>query len=293
MSRPNGPGRPGRRATEPVELTVLHGWLRNAKGSRTFGSLARRATEAGVSVSECTLRRALVLDGRVPSRRTVLAFARGGGGADEGEAGLVWEAAAVAGRPRPARAGNRYVPGRFTTRAGMVEAMERMCAAAGNPTLDEMTAAGGGRFSRSALHNLLSGRRPASEQLVIDFSAAIGAGEKATQALLAGHARILAGSRPLAFYPCEIVDRAEERRQQDEAVRSWLIEPELGWDDQQLRAEEEAEHRRMIAWLDALTDAELHELQQQARSAAEADRDLRAELAGCLARTRPADEAGR
>ncbi|MFH9009024.1 hypothetical protein ACH4E5_38030 [Streptomyces afghaniensis] len=291
MSRPGGPGQPGRRKAEPVELAVLRGWLRHAKGSRTFDSLARRATEAGMPVSECTLRRALSPGGQLPRRYTVLAFAQGAGAAGD-EAETVWEAAAMAVRPQPAMAaGDRYVPGRFTTLAGMAEAVARMRAATGDPTLDAIIAAGGGRFSRSALRNMLSGRRLASEQLLIGFAAAIGAGERATRALLDGRARILAGPRSPTFYPCEVADRADERRHQDEPVRSWLVEPELDWYDQQLRDEEEAEHRRGTAWSDALTDAELHEL-QQARPA-EAGRDLRVELATILARTRPAKEAGR
>lgn len=39
-------------------------------------------------------------------------------------------------------------------------------------------------------------------------------------------------------------------------ARPWLAEPECNWYD-----EEEAAHRRMTAWVDALTDTELQELQ--------------------------------
>lgn len=243
MSRPGGPGRPGRRRAEPVELAVLRGWLRNAKGSRTFDSLAHRATEAGMPISECTLRRAVSVGGQLPRWYTVLAFTQGAS-ADGDEAESVWEAAALAVRPQPiGAAGDRYVPGRFTTRAGMAEAMARMRAAAGDPTLDAIAAAGGGQFSRSALHNAMTGQRLASEQLLIGFAAAIGAGERATRALLDGRARILAGTRSPAFYPCEVADRADERRQQDEAVRSWLVEPELDWYDQHLRDRAPARNR--------------------------------------------------
>lgn len=70
-------GRIGRRADEPVELTALRGWMRNAKGRRTFDSIVRRAEEAGMPVSDKTLRRALTLDSGLPRRSTVLAFARG------------------------------------------------------------------------------------------------------------------------------------------------------------------------------------------------------------------------
>ncbi|MFG3016121.1 hypothetical protein ACGFZB_37870 [Streptomyces cinerochromogenes] len=290
MSRPGV----GRRAAEPVKLTELRGWMRNAKGRRTFDSIARRAKLAGMPISECTLRRALTPNGRLPTRHTVLAFARGAD-ADGHTAAEVWEAAAGAVRPQPVlAAGDRYVPGRFTTPTGMGRAMALMGAAAGGPTPGAIVAAGGGRFSRRALDNALNGRGLASEQLLIDFAAAIGAGEKATRALLDGRSRILAGPPgPLHSYPCAVFDWAEEQRQREEAALAWRVEPELDWYDQQLRDEEEAEHRRRVAWIDSLTEAELDELQRQTRLAASAQGDLRAELAEYIARARPADEVGR
>ncbi|MET7609390.1 hypothetical protein ABZS96_45265, partial [Streptomyces avermitilis] len=54
-------------------------------------------------ISECTLRRALTLDGRLPKRYTVLAFTLGAD-ADEYKVGLAWDAAAGAVRPHPGRA---------------------------------------------------------------------------------------------------------------------------------------------------------------------------------------------
>lgn len=151
MSRPGRPGRIGRRAAEPVKLTELRGWMRNAKGRRTFDSFARRAKLAGMPISECTLRRALTPNGRLPTRHTVLAFARGAD-ADGRTAAEVWEAAAGAVRPQPVlAAGDRYVPRRFTTPTGMGRAMALMVAAAGGPTPGAIVAAGGGRFSRRAL----------------------------------------------------------------------------------------------------------------------------------------------
>lgn len=295
MSRPGGPGPLGRRRTaEPVELTVLRGWMRNAKGRRTFDSIARRATEAGMPISESTLRRALIPNGQLPRQHTVVAFARGAD-ADEGKAALLWGEAANAVRPQPVMAaGNRYVPGRFTTQAGMAEAMLRMCSAAGDPTRGAIVAAGGGRFSRKDLDNALSGRQLASEQLLIDFAAAIGAGEKATRVLLDGRARILAGPPgPPSSYPCAVYEWVEARRQEDEAIRSLFAGPELDWYDQQLRDEKEAEHRRMIAWVDSLTEAELDELQQQAKSTAHADGDLRAALGAYIDRADPAEDTDR
>ncbi|WP_329452897.1 hypothetical protein OG894_41675 [Streptomyces sp. NBC_01724] len=222
-------GRIGRRADEPVELTALRGWMRNAKGRRTFDSIVRRAEEAGMPVSDKTLRRALTLDSGLPRRSTVLAFARGAA-ADMAKAGLMWEAAVGAVRPRPVMvAGDRYVPGRFTTQAGMTRAMLRMCAAAGDPPQGATVAAGGGRFSRRDLDNALSGRRLASEQLVIDFAAAIGASEKATRALLDGRARILAGPPgPLSSYSCAMYEWLEERHQGNEAAPFTTLRPAAG-----------------------------------------------------------------
>lgn len=271
----------------PVELAGLRGWLRAVKGRRTFASLARRAGARKMPVSECTLRRAL--DGRLPTLRTVCAFARGAG-ADEEEAGRVWAAAAAAVRPGPVRKPAAYAPGhQITTRAGLATAMEKVRAAAGRPSLRQLAGSpeAAGRISRSALHNALTGRRLPSEELLTGFAAACGAGEESARALLAARARILTGPepRPSLMYPCGVVEEAEDRRMRDAAVRHWIQdEDELDWYERQLRDEKEAEDRRMEAWVDDLTDDELEEL-QQARDAAGAGRgSLRAELA---AYTRP------
>ncbi|MFF9206605.1 hypothetical protein ACF1AE_33450 [Streptomyces sp. NPDC014986] len=116
-----------RRAAEPVELARLRGWLRAAKGRRTFAALARRADARKLPVSVCTLRRSL--DGRLPTLRTVQAFARGAG-ADEEEGARVWAVAAAAVRPEPVRKPAGYVPGRgITTLAGLAAAVEKVRAA--------------------------------------------------------------------------------------------------------------------------------------------------------------------
>jgi len=159
--------------------------------------------------------------------------------------------------------------------------MERVRAAAGTPSLRALAAApeAAGQLTRSALHNALTGRRLPGEQLLTAFAAACHTDDETTAALLAARRRILAGPRPPAAYQCDIVDRADERRQQDEAARPWLTSPELDPYDQQLRNEDDAARRRMTAWVDSLTDDELQELQQQARPAAGTGGDLRAELA--------------
>ncbi|MFJ4790791.1 hypothetical protein [Streptomyces sp. NPDC088794] len=149
-----------------------------------------------------------------------------------------------------------------------------------------------GRLTRSTLHNALKGRQLPSEQMRVTFAAACGAGQPTTDALLDARRRIKAGPRPLPMYPCEYVERADERRQQDEAARPWItVEPEPDWYDQQLRDEEEAEHRRMTAWVDALSDDEL--AQMQAQAAAGAGRDLRAEPAALAARSGTSGTSGR
>ncbi|MFZ4179404.1 hypothetical protein ACOZCI_34965 [Streptomyces griseoincarnatus] len=269
-----------RRPAGTVELAQLRGWLRAAKGRLTFASLARRASARGMPVSACTLRRALTAE--LPSLYTVRAVARGAG-ADEEEAGRVWVAAEAAVRPRHVRKPAGYVPGRqITTRAGLAGALEKVWAAAGGPSLRQLATspAAGGLISRSAL----TGRRLPGEELLAAFAAACGAGEETTRALLAARARIVAGPAPRARagYPCGIVEQAaeqaEEWRARDAAGRHWnRAEDEPDWYDEQLRQEEDAEHRRMAAWVDSLTDDELKEL-QQARNRAGAGRDLHAEL---------------
>ncbi|MCX4481647.1 hypothetical protein OOK44_35325 [Streptomyces cellulosae] len=291
MTRPAGDSLRTRPAAEPVELAVLRGWLRAAKGRRTFDSLARRSSTLGLTVCACTLRR--TLDGRLPTLRTTTAFARGAG-ADEARAERLWEAAAAAVRRPPAKPRAPYVPGRITTQAGLARALRRLQVAAGSPSLRALAAApvAAGRLSRSALHLALTGQRLPSEQLLLAFAAACGAGEETTTALLAARRRVLAGPRPPAVYPCDIVERADERRQQDEAARPWLaVGFELDPYDQQLRDADEAEHRRMTAWIDSLTDDEFERL--QAQSTAGSGRDLRAELAAYASRTATGGEPGR
>ncbi|MEU5257030.1 hypothetical protein [Streptomyces longwoodensis] len=169
--------------------------------------------------------------------------------------------------------------------------MEKVRAAADGPSLRQLAAspAAAGLLSRSALHKALKGPRLPGEELLAAFAAACGASEETTRALLAARARILTGPEPQAQvgYPCEIAEQAaeqaEERRARDTAVRHWIrAEDEPDEYDRQLREEEEAEYRRMAAWVDSLTNDEL-EL-EQARSTAAAGRDLRAELAAYIPR---------
>jgi hypothetical protein len=253
----------------------------------TFESIARRAGTAGLPISERTLRRAL--DGRLPTRRTVIAFARGCG-ACEHAAGQLWQHAAAASRPAPAR--TPRVSARFsqvTTAAGLRAAMERLRAAAGNPSLRTLAAApeAGGHLSRSALHLMLAGKRLPSDRQLTAFSAACGADQATIASLLRALARVVAGPRPPAASLCDAAERADDRRQQVQAHCHWLVRPELDCYDQQLRDEEQAGVRAAVAWVDSLSAAELEALQQVRR----ADREgcgLHAELVARAARVHPA-----
>lgn len=49
------------------------------------------------------------------------------------------------------------------------------------------------------------------------------------------------------MYPCEIAERAEERRAAGRGLPPGLAEPEPDWYEQQLLDEEEADHRRRVA----------------------------------------------
>ncbi|TLQ39171.1 helix-turn-helix domain-containing protein [Streptomyces marianii] len=260
---------PARQGGEPAELATLRGWLRGAKiaaapaaraaGQRaTFQYLADRACAYGTAyvVSACTLRQAL--DGRLPTLRTALAFARGAG-ADEETARRLWAAADRAVHP-PRRRPAPYVPGRFTTPAGLVRAMNAVRATAPEASLSALARTAGPGLSSSTLHRLLTGRQVPTTAQLTAFAAACDAGETATAALLAGHHRVVNGPPPPPFYPCAYAEEAEERRQRDEDARPWLAEPELDWYEQQRRDEEEADFQRWVrdvgAHLDELQDDE-------------------------------------
>ena len=155
--------------TGPAELQELRGFLRAVKGRQTFTAIAHRAEAAGWPISERTLRRAL--DGRLPTRRTVIAFARGTAGRNDPveqtariarTAGQLWERAAAAARPAPARPPR--MPGRLhqvTTAAGLASKLKHLSTASGL-SLRKLAAApeADGRLSRSALQLILAGKRP-------------------------------------------------------------------------------------------------------------------------------------
>ncbi|MDP5315664.1 helix-turn-helix domain-containing protein [Streptomyces poriferorum] len=203
-------------------------------------------------MGDCTLRQAL--DGRLPTLRTTVAFARATG-ADEATARRLWAAADRAVNPpreRPAP----HVPGRFTTPAGLVRAMNRVRGTAPDTRLRAIAALAGPGLSASTLSRILAGHQvPTAEQLAA-FAAACQASDEATAALMAGHDRVLNGPPPHPSYPCAYAEE-EAGSQWDDAP--WLP-PEPDWYDQQLRDEKETDFQRLVdeaeAHLDELQDDE-------------------------------------
>ncbi|MER6125350.1 hypothetical protein ABT173_22495 [Streptomyces sp. NPDC001795] len=297
-----------------VELALLRGWLRGIKGTFTYATVARRASDHHQPVSERTLRRAVrqILDGRLPALRVVVAFTHGAvharahaAGASRGAAPpdvqraeqtahALWEAAGRSLHRRTQTHPHQvsWVPGHITTQAGLARAMRRLRQEAGNPSLRALATApeAAGQLSRSALQLALNDKRLPSEQLLTAFAAACHASEPARQALLAARRRITGTLEPeadgysWAGYPCAAVEQAEARRA-DETARPWLTPaPEPDFYDQQLRAQEQAADDRMTAWIDSLTADEIEQLQQQAATTRDGH-DLRAELTALLTHT--------
>jgi hypothetical protein len=191
--------------------------------------------------------------------------------------------AAVPVWPRPA-----YVPGSVSTWEGLTRALRRIHAEAEKPSLRALAASPGaaGRLSKSTIGNILRCKRHPTAQQLSALLAAYGAGPETTTGMLAAHRRILAGPRGSALYPCEVVERAEERRQREETRRELLygVEPELDEYDQRLRDEEEGAFQRWVEWVDSLSADEFEVLQGQASGSG---LDLRAELVADAARARP------
>ncbi|WP_141720821.1 hypothetical protein [Streptomyces sp. Ncost-T10-10d] len=281
-----------------AELDALRAWMREAKGELTFPRLAFWAGQFGRPVAEQTLRRAL--HGGLPTKRTVSAYAWGSRKATDNQArraleetGLRLRKTAQQAAPVPAKTWPApvYVPGRVSTWLGLTKALNRLHLEAEKPAVRALAATAGaaGRLSKSAISNILMGQRPKAEQLAA-LAAAWGASRATADALLAAHRRIVAEPRPPAVYPCAVAEEYEKRCEQDEKRRRFrgiLEEVELDPYDEQLRDEEEAEHRRMVAWVDGLSADELVALQRQ--PVAGAGRDLRAELTAYVARARPGE----
>ncbi|MER5376236.1 helix-turn-helix domain-containing protein [Streptomyces sp. NPDC002553] len=279
------------------QLAALHAWMREAQCGLTFRRLADRAVMAGRPVGERTLRRAF--DGpSLPKEKTISAYAwawaskNGVDGQAFEKRGLdLLTAARRTAAPTAAPVWPRpvYVPGRVSTWDGLTRALKRIHAEAEKPSLRALAASAGaaGRLSKSTIGNILRGERcPSAEQLSA-LLAAYDAGPETTAGMLAAYRRIHTGHRGSALYPCEVVERAEERRQEEETRRELLygVEAELDEYDRRLRDEEEAAFQRWVEWVDSLSAEEIDVLQSQA--AAGSGLDLRAELAAYVALARP------
>ncbi|MCW8103016.1 hypothetical protein [Streptomyces tauricus] len=193
--------------------------MRSVKDGRDFDTLVRRATARGRPVHEHTLRRAL--HSRRPTLKAVLAFAAGAG-ADEKKAEQLWAAAVRADRLAQPR--TCHTPGRVTTQAGLVRAMDRMRVAAGAPSLRELAAAAPDFLSRSALSVALRGEKLPSERLLTGFAEACGATDEALQSLLAARARIHAGPQPPvvdSYDPAKEAERAKQVEELLQRTRHW------------------------------------------------------------------------
>ncbi|MGW2282650.1 hypothetical protein [Streptomyces sp. NPDC001770] len=217
-------------------------------------------------MSACTLRQAL--DGRLPTLRTVLAFARAAR-ADEVTARRLWTEADRADRP-PRRRSAPHVPGNFTTPAGLLRAMNAVRATAPDTTFSALARKAGPGLSSSALHRLLTGQQiPTTAQLTA-FADACNAGELATAALLAGHDRVVNGLPPRPVYPCAYTEETERRRYWDENG-PWLP-PELDRYEQQLRDEAEAAFQNLVGEAEARLKDTDGELTVRLRAASGSDR---------------------
>lgn len=297
-----------RRTAEPVEVAELRGFLRHHKRTLTYEQIARWGL-AGQKVSVSSLSQAL--NGRrLPTLRVVVAFttgavrahaagfSKGGAAAQdlttaENTARERWEAAMDALARAPAAPNHAPVRGRYTPAARttpLTKAMARIHAGAGTPSLRALARSpkAAGRFSHSALHNALTGRRVPAEDVLTAFAEACGAAPDTTAGLLDARRRVLnvpARPQPVLYTGC-LDHLAEPDPEHDAEGRRWPWlppAPEPDWYEEQLHDEAEADHYHRHAWIYELTDAELRDIQEQHKVLG-AGRDLRAEVRALAAR---------
>ncbi|WP_171109925.1 hypothetical protein [Streptomyces sp. N502] len=212
--------------TRMSQLDSLRRWLRHHKGRQTYDELAAcPAHHKDLAVSACTLRRAL--DGRMPTWRTVHAFAHATG-ADLDEARRLWEAAHTERQNRTGPASPRpYTPRRIRTRKGLAAALRRVRTDAGSPSLRALqdSPQANGQLPKSTLCEVLRGRLLPSTTLLQAFLRACHAPDHVVSALLAARARIATGHPRQArtySYICEAAEEADYRnsRHQPHPVRA-------------------------------------------------------------------------
>lgn len=125
--------------------------------------------------------------------------------------------------PTHAPVRGRYAPVARTT--PLMTAMARIHAGAGAPSLRALarSAEAAGRFSHSALHNALTGRRVPAEDVLTAFAEACGAAPDATTGLLDARRRVLNGParpQPVLYTGC-LDHLAEPDPEYDAEGRRW------------------------------------------------------------------------
>ncbi|AZM73515.1 hypothetical protein D1J63_00015 [Streptomyces sp. KPB2] len=218
-------GQPSRRqAVRPVpgaaELAELRAWLVRSRGDKSFGQMSEEACAAGHVVTERTLRRAV--DGRVPTYRVVQAWAAGAG-VDPSRGEELLTRVRVAREPRAREGSDAW---RITTSAGLVRAMKRVRARAGQPTERELAARGGPRLPRSTLGAVLRGESHVTAELLQAFLSACGAPDTEAGALLAARERIgHPKDHSLGWYPCAAAERAYEDWEKERSRARYRASP--------------------------------------------------------------------
>ncbi|QDN54156.1 hypothetical protein [Streptomyces sp. S1D4-20] len=269
MTRPNARGQTPGETAGAAELALLQNWLLSVKGSKTFAQLsaAAAATEAtDRPVTEATLRRAV--DGRVPTIKAIRTWSAGAGvDPTEGER---LRARVRAARSRLAQ--QRYDASRITTQGGLVRAMKRIRARAGEPTLRELEKSDEAAFRlpRSTLGAVLRGESPVTAGLLEAFLTACAVPEAEKIALLAARERVenpntCGGAE---WYPCAVADRGNERLEYERARSRYRGRPpgEDGEEDRDEWYEVTLRHQRLDPA--RMTGDELEELLSQAKAQA-------------------------
>ncbi|MGP3941953.1 hypothetical protein [Streptomyces sp. 6N106] len=210
MTRRGAGGRAADRAPGAAELGELARWLLRVKGRRSFAELSAAAGAAGRPVTADTLRRAL--DGRVPTVNVVRAWAAGAHVAPaEGEDLLTLVRAA-----RAPLAQQGYDASQITTWTGLVRAMKRVRARAGEPALRKLEESpkAAFRLPRSTLGAVLRGKAPVTAELLEAFLTACDVPDAEKRALLAARDRVENPSLGVVEWcPCAAVERAHDQLQ--------------------------------------------------------------------------------
>ena len=282
-------GRPAKPvpATAGPQLRALACGLREFKDAcgLTYTELSERTGEGTLMFAPSTLRRA-ASGTSLPRREVVDAFARVAGTAAGARrrarrAAALWLAADAERHLRGAPPVPRPRIRQVRSPAALVQALDRMHAAAGRPSLDatvRLAAVRGHRLSRSTLHRILTGALfPTHRQ----FTALLEAWEVA-DADAWRHARgriedrrpVGAASVPAAWYGCADADPrlqdALARAEFDEELRQRITgrSAALDWYDEQLERERTRERDELIAYYEGLSEEELEQVEDEVQDGA-------------------------